>query len=308
MQQFLSARPDADLNCLQQRMNQFAQELNNSAASCIEIGLYSRAISSLKRALKLYKHQEKLAGEITNTVLCKCMDCTLDGCVCRSGSQHLPSTSTTRTTPTTPHLNGETTRKDNNLSSSSSCYTNISQQPIRVRCQGHTIGPALSLIIVYNIALANHLIAVYTTNNTSGERKIYVSSALAIYRFIYEKLLAEDKNKSEFELHRPVLASLQSVRFEMIILNNICEMYSLNDDNLLLVGNSTNNHDSGGKQQHYRRRLWSIMMVVVDHNLMATNDTDGNSNTERMWRIQLDNFIKNAITMISESERNAGAA
>lgn len=171
------------------------------------------------------------------------------------------------------------------------------------------MGPALTLIIVCNVALANHLIAVKSTNNESGERKIYIDSALATYRFIYEKLLAKDDNESELELHRPVLASLRSIRFEMIIVNNICELYSLDNNNLLLVGNITNNHDSkGGQQQQYRRRLLSIIMVVVDHNLMATNNTDGNSNTELIWRIQLDDILKNAITMISEPERNAGAA
>merc|ERR1712238_386986 len=38
----------------------YAQKLNNSAASCIDIGQYDRAISSLSKALKLSEQEEEV--------------------------------------------------------------------------------------------------------------------------------------------------------------------------------------------------------------------------------------------------------
>jgi len=41
----------------------YAQKLNNSAAICIDIGLYDRAISSLSKALKLSEQQDEESEE-----------------------------------------------------------------------------------------------------------------------------------------------------------------------------------------------------------------------------------------------------
>ena len=69
----------------------YAQQLNNSAALCIEIGYYGRAISSLQKALELNKTQNSNTNN-KNSEVCKCYQCTLDGCI--EFSENTPSEAT----------------------------------------------------------------------------------------------------------------------------------------------------------------------------------------------------------------------
>lgn len=66
----------------------YAQQLNNSAALCIEIGHYSRAIVSLQKALELNRSQKK-GWKDRGQEVCKCYQCTLDACI--SFSETTPS-------------------------------------------------------------------------------------------------------------------------------------------------------------------------------------------------------------------------
>lgn len=70
----------------------FAQQLNNSAALCIEIGNYSRAITSLQKALELNKSPKK-GWKDRGQQVCKCYQCTLDACI--DFSESTPSEATT---------------------------------------------------------------------------------------------------------------------------------------------------------------------------------------------------------------------
>lgn len=70
----------------------YAQQLNNSAALCIEIGHYSRAISSLQKALELNRCHTKVWKDRGQEV-CKCYKCTLDACI--TFSENTPSETTT---------------------------------------------------------------------------------------------------------------------------------------------------------------------------------------------------------------------
>ena len=74
----------------------YAQQLNNSAAMCIEIGQFERAISSLqighKLLLNYQRKQKKDSGSLTApdaSSYCECYQCTLDGCVVFSESNPL---------------------------------------------------------------------------------------------------------------------------------------------------------------------------------------------------------------------------
>lgn len=70
----------------------YAQQLNNSAALCIEIGQYSRAITSLQKALELNKSPKK-GWKDRGQQVCKCYQCTLDACI--AYSENTPSEATT---------------------------------------------------------------------------------------------------------------------------------------------------------------------------------------------------------------------
>ena len=70
----------------------YAQQLNNSAALCIEIGQYGRAITSLQKALELNKSTNK-GWKDRGQEVCKCFKCTLDACIVYSESTPSDATS-----------------------------------------------------------------------------------------------------------------------------------------------------------------------------------------------------------------------
>jgi hypothetical protein len=70
----------------------YAQQLNNSAALCIEIGHFSRAILSLQKALELNRSHKK-GWKDRGQEVCKCNICTLDACI--AFSENTPSEATT---------------------------------------------------------------------------------------------------------------------------------------------------------------------------------------------------------------------
>ena len=251
-----------------------AEELNNSAASCLEIGLYKRAIASLTRALDISK---RLDQSVMRT-FSECRDCTLDACVSRSQSQ-LPLVIQSQLT---------TQRGDDLIN-----RCNISGKPIRVSGHGHATVSTLIAIIMYNLALASHHMAVKIANNLAKEETKIIDFALSTYRFVYENLLIREDGTTS----APTESSpLRSIRFEIIILNNICQMYQFNH---------LRRNDNNFAYEHYRRRLLSTMMVVVDHNLMATTSTD---NTGLPQRIQLDDSLRNTILEMFESRSTAPTA
>ena len=61
----------------------YAQQLNNSAALCIEVGQYSRAIASLQKALEINKSPNK-GWKDRGEEVCRCYHCTLDACIAYS--------------------------------------------------------------------------------------------------------------------------------------------------------------------------------------------------------------------------------
>lgn len=72
-------------------LNVFAQRLNNSAALCIEVGQFDRAIVSLQRALELSKKIMTSTNDITTTDHQPCQAITLDGCIAFSEANSLYS-------------------------------------------------------------------------------------------------------------------------------------------------------------------------------------------------------------------------
>ena len=185
------------------RANLYAQELNNSAALCIEAGLFDRAIVSLKRALKLYKYQHKTQPITT----CNFFEYTLEGCII--GTRELQRASL----------------QDDSIA----CDSFISKQPILVPARGRTtMGPALLLVITHNLGLAHHLIAL---GSEGSQRKDNVRSAMASYNIAYQtqtNLIEHqpiDRNEAE-------TAAIRSNQFKMIIINNMSHLHKLNTDEM----------------------------------------------------------------------------
>jgi len=257
------------------RVNLYSQEMNNSAASCIEIGHYSRAIVSLTRALDLYRRQEN-SRDITP---CNCYRCTLDGCIVHSESRESPS------------KNAKVIRKkgDGNSGTTPSGY--IYRRPIKVVSQGHPMGPTLNLIIAFNLGLANQLLLA-EVNNNKDERNKAIRGAIRAYNLTYnmQESLLQMENSRNPQVTKAG-SSIWSARFQLMVLNNISELYKLNSN--------------VSEYDNCLRRLLSIMMIVVDQQVRAS--TTGN-NIAPMWRIDMEGFIRNTSILVLQVECTAASA
>ena len=92
--------------CQQQKASLYARKLNNSAAFCIEVGEYNRAIVSLRRALKIISslHRQQANTAAIDASACLCCNCAIESCI--SYSEAIPSS-----------LLGGTTMKESRSSS-----------------------------------------------------------------------------------------------------------------------------------------------------------------------------------------------
>ena len=270
--------------------------MNNSAASCIEIGLHDRAITSLKRALRLSK-----APQPSRENLCDCYRCTLDWCVIRSKTctpelQVPPNRDEGRGAIETIDVD-ETEyehRSDDENRNNRSGY--IAHRPIKVKCQGHAMGPALYLIITFNLALANHLIAIGNRNNVS-ERNRTADRARELYKLTYKmqaNLLQHESQRDPSTVSPAFTIALRSIRFEMIILNNISQVYNLTE-------NVT-------ERDRCLERLLSTMMIVVDHNVRILGTDQGEGTVDQMWEINMDCFLLNTTDLVLRPSYTSNAA
>mmetsp|Transcript_16934 Transcript_16934/g.34850 ORF Transcript_16934/g.34850 Transcript_16934/m.34850 type:complete len:185 (+) Transcript_16934:111-665(+) len=119
--------------------HRFAQKLNNSAALCIEIGHYDRAIFSLTKALRLSRQQsdESLVSG------CACHQCSLDGCI--AYSENSSPAAKLAVNPVCKDFGcGFVYRRP------------IRVPPMTIR-ENHGMGRTLFLIITFNLAMAHHL-------------------------------------------------------------------------------------------------------------------------------------------------------
>jgi len=294
----------------------YAQRLNNSASSCIEIGLYERAISSLTLALRLSKSAKQSIEKVSNS----CYECTLDGCIVRS------ETNTAMTAAATKIRNkkkrklssgtiGGNDFKEQQPSDKKQCNTNVTpkegnnnsdrvcgyiyRRPIRVCCNGLATGSTLYLIIVFNLALAHHSIAVSSSN--VSERNKFINNSLELYKLSYEVYNQEVSGKvssstsSLFPSSSSSSSSssaFQSTRLKMIILNNRSQICRL-----------AHNYS---EYKECLQHLLSTVMTVVDQNARTTSTTVNKLNQSQ--RTELDGFLQNATALILQEECSADAA
>jgi len=200
-----------------------AQRLNNTAATCIEIGnelrerggrrrgrgqqqKYEQAISILAKALRICEREEEQEHHHAYDV-CSCHYCSLDGCIVSSEVDDYD------------HENDNADIK--NVNEDNSDGTHIYQRPIYVY-EGHNMGSALVHIIAGNLAIAHHLLAMIKNGNeydsesnteedNDKKKSILINKALKFYELAYECNLAANTDCS--------------IRFDMILCNNLSHIY-----------------------------------------------------------------------------------
>lgn len=256
-------------------MNQchlYAQKLNNSAALCIEIGQYARAIFSLTKALKLSRAQ----SDESMLCSCRCKHCTMDGCI-----------SYTENSPPMHKIKRQSPAANTLLCDSNSCGY-VYRKPIRIPPEpiedNHNMGRTLFLIITFNLGLAHHLGAITTPTKgqvttsednsrgpqpTNDSNNKMIRKALQLYEI-------SDNWHSRIVASRPpadqdcetAASGIQSIRFRMILANNLSHIHHM-----------FSNH---AEQQIFLEHLLSTVMVAVEYqtraNRNSSSDSSSNSN------------------------------
>jgi len=258
-------------------MNQchlYAQKLNNSAALCIEIGHYDRAILSLTKALRLSREQ----SDESMLCSCRCKDCSLDGCIAYSESSPPVSKFSQQATDSIKNNGCE------------GCHGYVYRRPIRVPPQpileNHNMGRTLFLMITFNLGLAHHLSAMVTSRtnpSTSSEeqnpatqprqqqraqtsiRTKTVTKALQLYELSnnWHSRISASRPHGGHECEAK--GGLSSIRFRMILSNNLSHLHCL-----------SRNHT---KHRQCLENLLSTVMVAVEYQTRNENSTNDNSST-----------------------------
>jgi hypothetical protein len=141
-------------------------------------------------------------------------------------------------------------QEETSLSEDFECGGYIYRKPIHVSPhsmqEGHSMGVTLSLIVIFNLALAHHLVAVQ--NNMCRRR---LQKALQLYELAYQ-LQLEEKHEQQ----------VNSLRFTMIIANNLGEIHR-----------TVNNRS---KHMMCLQHLLSTIMYLVDCQIPAESiELDG---------------------------------
>ena len=182
-----------------------AQKLNNRGVQSIEDGRYDRAISTLVRALKL---SEQVADEAA----CPCRHCTLESSM--AVNQTVP-----RVMQCSPTTLKKKTFKSELDGSDHGKGGYIYRKPIRVSPksmqEGHSMGVTLSLIVIFNLALAHHLSSLErrcATLSQAATAARKLRKSLQLYELAYQ-LQLEGRH------------DINNLRFTMIVANNLSEIH-----------------------------------------------------------------------------------
>ena len=278
-------------------MNQchlYAQKLNNSAALCIEIGQYDRAVLSLTKALRLSREQTDESMICT----CRCRDCSLDGCIAYSECN-----------PPVSKISQQ---------GSSGCCSFVYRRPIRVPPQpileSHNMGRSLFLVITFNLGLAHHLSAMVTSQMTNP---IISSEEITTNEPQEQRDQEQPKPRNDTKLikkalqlyelsnnwHSRITASrpltvydcdatggVSSIRFRMILSNNMSHAHSLSSNDT--------------KYRQCLENLLSTVMVAVEyrartkHNSGSLGDdsesSSSSSDEDLLSTTNVEGFLMNA--------------
>ncbi len=253
---------DHSSDCYSQHL--YAQRLNNAAASCIESGEHEKAVTVLVQALRLSR------SSLPDGASCgHCPSyCSLDECIVYSEErattlankkarhcyEPIPKRRKTNATERVSYT-PLAVNQSYDESDSTTGYTH--RTPIlvtpRIINEGIDMGPILSLIITFNLALSNHLKVLQVVSNKQ-EKDIATIERLGKVLRLYELAY-----QMEHEFYNP--RNCSSVRFGMIVCNNLSQIHRM-----------ARNYS---KQQKCLQHLLSILMFVVDWQRgQGTNNED----------------------------------
>ena len=225
-----------------------AQMLNDEAALMIERGEYQEAIAHLVKALRLY---EEVADAY---VACTCNHCRLEYCIARSRRSRGSSTQSSSMYCSTCMDIDDDEEADSRSGNISGGY--IYRRPIycspTFSHEGHHPGVTLMMIIVFNLALAHHLVSItsphFAPTPMASEIHTRLSKALQLYELFYQ-----------LQMEREIF----STQAMLAVANNVGEIHRI-------VGNRS-------KYQMCLEHLMSCIMLVVEDHRDAThysrNDT-----------------------------------
>jgi len=273
-------------------MDQHIKKLNNNAASYIELEQYDEAISQLKKALHLIKESSDTdysSSSVTTSKdtttsdeqqVCCCNYCSLEECMLYSEEND-----TTTTLPPTVH-NVQTNNKQDEATYNGDrrCDDDyyIYRRPIRVNpnchLEGHNMELFLSLLVVFNLALAHHLqyVSIHhvhsansnttttTTNNSAARKKkrLTLQKVLRLYELTYKlqaELLSNQQQQHQLIIDASSIICTSTsasvianpgLRFNIIICNNLSQVHKISQ-----------NHE---KYKTCLQQLLSMLMYVVD--------------------------------------------
>ena len=306
-----------------------AQRLNNFATLYIETGNYDNAIIVLQEALRLWEeHRVRQVCIKSHMNWCSCSSCTLDGCIAFSEQQqqhlskhkhHVGSRTCCSTRDDVVSESGNKRRRlssernmtlkrrdtcedatnaslkhKNRFSNKTPSRTDHSnhgytyRNPIRIP-RRHNMGSTCFFIILFNLTLANHL---KVLNGSTEVRKDEVKGVLNLYELIFEYWSRLQADRS---VERENDTTNRSLRFVMILFNNMSQMYRM-------VENVT-------KQQQCLENLLSMVMIAVECNarLTSTRQRD-NDEDEIQCGESFQQSIEGFLTNLMEPQECAEAA
>ena len=293
------------------QMHYYAKKLNNSAASYIELGQHNEAIKRLKQALHLIKQSSSGAADNNNNatsskptneqVVCCCSNyCSLNECMVYS-EENTPVDlfnnvimDTAETTHNVSITASFSTSKQTATEDDRSDHTYIHQRPLYItpRClvEGYNLGRFLSLLVLFNLALAHHLKfvsistlsmnnsnAAATTNSTTRVRPLALRKVLRLYELTYNLLLEIFTHERQQQCDDTLCTNTNtnvntytdtsgassiidpSLRFSIIICNNLSQVHKILQN----------------QEKHKRilRKLLSMLMYVVDVEREVNNNS-----------------------------------
>jgi len=286
----------------------YVRKIINSAALCVEIEEYERAITSLGKALQILKafiEGSRSETEKEND----CYNCnhlsSLDECIRFSEGQHRNShihrtlrSMTGVRGASADNLREETIRKrfihrrqhrcaESSGHRSSNFFHRrliqvppLSDHPCSSICLQQIIN--LSLISIFNHAVVCHIRAMDHTSYRSRDKSrglsrqaINLQKALNLYEIVYSALQKRAETRKT------------SVQFGLILCNNLSHAHNL-------VGNRN-------KHERYLREVLSAIMSLVDSN-QRNNQGVEESDKRRCnpWCIDLEGFMDNAFPLMTE--------
>jgi len=309
----------------------YAQKLNNSAASCIEIGQYDRAISSLSKALQLSEQQDEEeesnhgeSSEEMMTTICSCYHCTVDGCIEYSEKNPHVMTKDDPFVCVTVGVARETNTNADTDTDTDSSY--IYRRPIQVTPRsiqgGHNMGSSLCLLISFNLALAYHLKAITITTTTTNyknhnkkssrqhPKKQYMTVALKLYthvmqwqtRLIRQNFFDDEGNS----MMSSTAASFHNMRLKMVLLNNMSHIHRCD---IITTCTSTSTDNKGRKHKYHEKSyimclelLLSSIMLVVEYKTRIASLSSATS-LPYIMIMDLERFLQNTSPLLMGGRR-----